>query len=528
MKAAAERYYRVIAAGIILLYTAVNLYCTTRLSVTGDELPYFSYGVNILKLQPQKELNDKGIPVFNSQMPVMAIAALPRAVQQLIQPALQKNNEEVVKDIRKGRIFSVISALLLAIYVLVWSTQLYGKMAGLFSLLLYVLCPNIMAHSQMLGTDVYSFLLLTATLYHAWRYNRTGTMRQLVLTAVLLGACQLTKQSLLLLYPVILILLLLRIYGQAVGAKQKVTRFLKELSLLVLVSLLLINAGFLFYKTGKPLGQYQFVSDRYKAIQAQFSFMSNLPLPLPEPFVSGFDYVQYNSQTGAGIDGESSYGSAYFLGKKIDGQRIWYYYLVCMWYKLPIPLLIFFFAAIGLCIKTKRWRTFMQQELYLLLPAVCILSVFSLFNTMYLGIRSVLMVLPLLFIFCGSIIPALKGVISKLAAALLLCWQVISVALYFPHFLPYTNEFILHKKNAHEIFADSNIYFQEGLTLAGEYLRRHPEIQYEPAAPVKGKLMVSIESYYDWWNLGKLQWLRDLQLEPVAHFDTGYLIFDVP
>jgi hypothetical protein len=138
------------------------------------------------------------------------------------------------------------------------------------------------------------------------------------------------------------------------------------------------------------------------------------------------------------------------------------------------------------------------------------------------------MILPLLFIFCGSIIPALNRGVKKIAAIILLCWQLISVALYFPHFLPYTNEFILHKKDAHKIFADSNIYFQEGLVLVGEYLQKHPEVQYETAAPVKGKIMVSIENYYDWWNLGKMQWLRDMHLEPVGHFDTGYLIFEVP
>jgi Dolichyl-phosphate-mannose-protein mannosyltransferase len=528
MKAFTEKYYRIIATVVIIIYTAVNLYCTTRLSITGDELPYYAYGVNVLKLQPQKELNEKGIPIFNSQMPIMAIAALPRAVQQLLNPALQKNNEEVAKDIQYGRIFSVISALLLALYVLVWASQLYGKMAGLFSLLLYVLCPNIMAHSQMLGTDVYSFLVLTATGYHAWRYNRTGNMKQLLLTAILLGIGQLTKQSLLLLYPVIFILFLVNAYLSAMPVKKKITRFLKEMAVLALVSLLVINSGFLFYKSGKPLGQYQFVSSKYKKIQQQFSFIGTIPLPLPEPFVSGFDYVAYNSQTGAGIDGSSSYGSAYFLGNRIDGKKIWYYYLACIWYKLPIPFLIFFAAAIALCIRAKRGYSFMQDEIYLLLPAVFILCIFSLFNNMYLGIRSVLMILPLLFIFCGSIIPALNEGFKKTAAVVLLCWQLISVALYFPHFLPYTNEFILHKKNAHKIFADSNIYFQEGGVLVKEYLQRHSEIQYEPAIPIHGKVMVSIENYYDWWNLGKMQWLRDMHLEPTGHFDTGYLIFDVP
>jgi hypothetical protein len=528
MKAAAEKYYRYIAAAIITIYTAVNLYCTTRLSITGDELPYFAYGINILKLQPQKPLNEKGIPVFNSQMPVTAIAALPRAIQQLSNPSLQKTGGQVAQDVRNGRIFSVISALVLALYVLAWATQLYGKTAGLFSLLLYVLCPNVMAHSQLLGTDVYSFLLLTATCYHAWRYSKTGSWRQMIVAAVLLGVAQITKQSLLLLYPVLGCLLLLRLYRSAMPVNKKISLFFKVSAVGLLASLVMINAGFLFYKTGKPLAQYHFVSAKYKAIQQQFSFAGNVPLPLPGPFVSGFDYVQYNTECGAGVEGVSSYGSAYFLGRKIDGQKVWYYYFVSLWYKMPIPFLLLFFTAIVLYGWRKRWQAFLQDEIFLLLPALFILCVFSFYNTMYLGIRSVLMIMPLLFIFCGSIIPAVNGKIKRISIALLLGWQLISVARYFPHFLPYTNEFILHKEKAHTIFADSNIYFQEGALLAGEYLQRHPEVQYEPAAPVHGKVMVSIENYYDLWNLGNMQWLRSLHLQPVDHFDTGYLIFDVP
>jgi hypothetical protein len=528
MKTILEKYYRIIAAAVMIAYTAVNLYCTTRLSVTGDELGYFAYGVNMLKLQPQKELNEKGIPVFNSQLPVMAIAALPRAVQQLINPSLQKNSEQAAKDIQLGRIFSVISALLLALYVLVWATQLYGKLAGILSLLLYVCCPNMMAHSQLVGTDVYSFLVMTATCYHAWRYGKTGSIKQLLFMALLLGIGQLTKQSLLMLYPVCICLLALRLYRQVLPVRKKIACFAKELAVVAVVSIMVINTGFLFYKTGKPLGQYQFVSAKYKKLQQQFSFISSLPLPLPEPFIGGFDYVQYNSETGAGIDGVSSYGSVYFLGEKIDGKQVWYYYLVCLWYKMPIPFLLLFCMAIVFYLRYKKQKTFLADEIYLLLPALFVLCVFSLFNTMYLGIRSVLMIVPLLYICCGNIIATAPGIIKKIIIPVLLCWQLISVALYFPHFLPYTNEFIGYKKNAHTVFTDSNIYFQEGAILVKAYLQQHPEIQYEPATPVHGKVMVSIENYYDWWNMGNMQWLRNLQLQPVGHFDTGYLIFDVP
>lgn len=527
MKAWIEKYYRLLAAAIIILYAGINVYCTTRLSITGDEVAYFAYGVNVLKKQPQKELNAAGIPAFNSQMPINALHALPRGIEQLLHPQLTKTQQQVNQDIYKGRLFSVLSALLLALYVLVWATQLYGKPAGIFSLLLYCCCPNIMAHSQLVSTDVFSFLMGTAICYHAWCYGRTGRMQQLLLLALWLGVGQITKQSLLLLYPLVVLWLIMRLWPLACSKAKKLVQFLKELAIIGAISLLIINTGFLFQHTGKSLGSYQFASTKYQHLQQQFSWAANWPLPLPQPYLQGLDYIGFNTETGPGIDGRSSYGSNYFFGTKTDGQWIWYYYPLCWLYKMPLGFLVLLALTLVAYILHRKQQRFWQNESYLLLPAVFIMLLFCLLNTMYLGIRNTLVVAPLLFVFCGSLIPYVNTKQKLAAVAILFGWQLVSIARWFPHFLPYTNELVWNKKNAHKIFTDSNIYFQEAGILVGEYLQRHPDIQFEPAQSVKGKVMVSVEAYYDWWNQGKMQWLRDLQLQPVDHFDSGFLIFDV-
>jgi hypothetical protein len=150
---------------------------------------------------------------------------------------------------------------------------------------------------------------------------------------------------------------------------------------------------------------------------------------------------------------------------------------------------------------------------------------------MYLGIKNILMLLPLLFIFSGSLFANClhqkqKNILP--VAGTLLAVQLFSVFNYFPHFLPYTNEFILDKKEAYKIFGDANLYFQEGWIMANEYLKKHPDIQFEPLKPVHGKVMVSLESYLDYWHQERMQWLTDLHLEPSGHFHSQYLIFNVP
>ncbi len=530
MKSFLLYHYRRTAILLLFFYGISNWYCSTRLSITGDELGYFAYGVNVLKGQPQKMLNEKGIPVFNSQMPVSVLNVLPRAAEQLLQPGLSKTQEQASGDILLGRLFSVLSAIVLGFYVFIWADQLYGKAAALLALVLYVLSPDIAAHSQLVGTDVYSFLICTATFYHAWRYNKTGGWGQLLLVALWLGIGQVTKQSLLLLYPQTAFLLALRLYRQGqLNVWKKVGRWLKEMILVTIVSIFIINAGFLFYGSGQSLGKYTFVSARFQQLQHLMSFIKDIPLPLPAPYVQGFDYVQFNTETGPGKDGVSAYGYSWFLGERMTGTRVWYYYPLCLLYKLPLAFWLLLLSALIAYIYRRKLFSFVRDEVFLLLPVLFIVGMFSTFNTMYHGVRNIAMILPLLFVFCGTVFYSFKrGTAFYTGLALLLLWQAVTVWRYWPHLLPYTNELVWNKKDAHHIFTDSNIYFQEGRKLVEDYLTRHPGVQYEPLAPVKGKVMVSLDAYYDFWGTGRMQWLRDLRLEPVAHFDSGYLIFDVP
>jgi Dolichyl-phosphate-mannose-protein mannosyltransferase len=522
-----SKLFNFFIAFILLGYTVLNLYATTKLSPTGDELNYYAYAVNIVKGQPQKEFKN-GKPVFNTQMPINVLNTLPRVIQQIFSPNLKKDNSSAQQDIINGRVLSVFSSILLAIYVLLWSTQLYGRVAGGLSLLLFCLCPNIMANSQMVGTDVFSFFVATAIMYHLWRYNKTTNYFQLFLVAFFLGLGQLTKQTLIIFYPIVFLFLAIKIVRQHVGVGKKIKQLAIQFLGITLVSLLLINIGFLFYKTGKPLAQYQFASTTFQHIQANFSFAKNIPIPLPEPFIAGFDYGLFNAETPPGNDAISSYGIAYFLNKPVNGQFIWYYYIVCLWYKTPIATIALLLLAVVLFIKNKQNFKFAQNEIYLLLPSIVFLLFLSLTNKMYLGVRSVLLIMPLLFIFIGNLGQTMQKIKQyKWVVFTFLLWQLVSVANYFPHFFPYTNEFIWNKKNAYKTFGDANLYFQEGQYFVKDYLKKNPTIQYEPTSPVKGKVLVSMENYFDYWNTGKMKWLINLHLEPIGHFHSQYLLFDV-
>ena len=67
-------------AFIILVYLVNGIIAIPTLSITADEGSHLSYGIRMLKGNPERIDPEKD----NSKMPISVINALPRAVEQLI------------------------------------------------------------------------------------------------------------------------------------------------------------------------------------------------------------------------------------------------------------------------------------------------------------------------------------------------------------------------------------------------------------------------------------------------------------
>jgi hypothetical protein len=110
----------------------------------------------------------------------------------------------------------------------------------------------------------------------------------------------------------------------------------------------------------------------------------------------------------------------------------------------------------------------------------------------------------------------------------MMVWELISVGSYFPHFLPYTNEFILQKKNAYKIIADTNLCYREGRRYLNEYLATHRDAVYRPKGPVSGLAVVEINDFLGIQEDSidsTYQWLKGY--EPEDHIHSQYLIFNI-
>ncbi len=250
-------------------------------------------------------------------------------------------------------------------------------------------------------------------------------------------------------------------------------------------------------------------------------------IPLPSSYIRSMDMVIYFDQLGGGLPGSVN-GSPYILSN-YSTHGFWYYYFVSFFYKLPIPFLLITVSSVVVYLKRFHRPSFLQREIFLAVPVLYYLVYMSFFYSTQVGVRHMLIIFPLLFVFAGFLFQNILSRRLPLIIILAATWEFVSVALYFPHFLPYTNEFILDKKNAWKKIADTNLCYREGGNYLHAYLATHKNAVYEPAEPVSGLVVVEVNDYLGIQENsrdGRYDWLRGL--EPVGHIHSQYLIFDVP
>lgn len=143
----------------------------------------------------------------------------------------------------------------------------------------------------------------------------------------------------------------------------------------------------------------------------------------------------------------------YFFGQA-GLENHWYYLPIAFLLKEPVTFL-FFLSLAGVGIGSKKLQV----------PPWCWLPVlglgFALLPVTNLGVRYLLPIYPFLFLIAArgvewSIRESKGRPLFKAALAVILLWQVFSLALNFPHDLSYFNELVLPDKKIHYL-ADSNL-----------------------------------------------------------------------
>jgi hypothetical protein len=509
---------------VILFFVVLGASSVRNLSLTADEGNHHKYGLKILSLNSNRLGGD------DSKMPVTALNGVPAVLASRLPAGAARS---FLKQFYAARLVTILFSTLVALFVFHWARSLYGFPAGMAALILYLLDPNIIAHSQLVTTDIYATGAILITCYWLWKYAHTRRYVTGIVCALSLGLSLLTKYVALALIPLALVMLAAHDWHALAGASARVgvrvarvARRLLIYSVVAIVACLaVVNVGFLFNRTFMPFRDYRFQSPVWQFLRRDVSFLGHIPTPVPYPFLKGLDRVMYRERTGLG------YGRVYLLGQlRGEGQGFAGYYFVASLLKVPIATQLVVLAALAMYFGHGRWRkSLLDGELFMLLPVVFFAIYFNFFYNAQIGIRYYLPVFPLLYVFSGSLFRDWSSVSvrTKWAVAALGLYLLGSVVSYYPQYLAYFNELVWNRSTAYKYLADSNLNWGQGQYYLKDYLSEHPGTVFEPQTIQGGHIVVTPDHLVGVSaDPRRYAWLRD-NFEPVGTVAYVFLVYDI-
>lgn len=509
-----------LAVCMILAFACLNLLSVLRgFSLTADEDKHYRYGRNILAGDSTR--------FDDSKMPVTGLNALPEKIGSWFGDGRLK---ELFSRFYTARSVTILFACLLAWLVFHWSRQLYGWFPAIFSLTLYVLDPNILAHAQLVTTDLYAALTITWAFYALWKFANTPSRMTGLVCLVALGLAQIAKYTAIVLYPLFLINLLIfdapgwiGALREKIGLFRLMSKYVSYAIYALVTSLLIINLGFLFNQPFTAFGKYQFTSAFFTGLQNNVPLLHDIPVPTPYPYLQGLDLIRRNEQAGG------SYGNIYLLGHRSSPEGFPGYFFIAALLKVPLATqLILLLAFILYFLRKKKRSSFRINEAFLLVPILFFTVYFNFFFNTQIGIRFLLPVFPLLYTFAGHLFTGWQTFSrwQKSTTIMLVAYLFISVFSYHPYYLSYFNEIVWDRKMAYKYLADSNIDWGQSRNELDEYLQQHPDAIYRTGKIQSGHLVVRVNDLVGVLEPERYAWLRN-NFEPVDTIAYSYLVYQI-
>lgn len=349
-----------------------------------------------------------------------------------------------------ARLTTVLLVAGLGLLLFVWGRALaprHPEWCGLLAAGLLWFSPGVLAHARLVTTDAAAALLVALALWSLGRALRNPGYGSFLLCGTLLGLAQLTKFYALLLYPLFLVIAAMWQHGTS---RRQMRQVAAGLLMAFVLSVLVLDAGYLFRGVGTPLGDLDLGSQRMQAATAWIP--AALPLPIPPAFVTAVD-EQMKEVT---ADNPS-----FLYGRTFQGGR-WDYYLALLPIKTPLPLMLLLLLAAGYAFHGRPWS---RRELSMLLlwPLVLFLTL-SLSSQRQLGVRALLSAAPLVWLWAAVTLSRVTlHRWARRVLVVLLLWTAGETLWIHPHYLTYFNQAVGGASRGYRYASGSNLDWGQDL-----------------------------------------------------------------
>lgn len=300
-------------------------------------------------------------------------------------------------------------------------------------------------------------------------------------TGVLLGIAELTKLTWILLFPLWILLFFLWRFSQHRSARPPFCRNQLRLLAVFALAIYVVNVGYGFEKTGRPLGEFRFASGllgdvcRHGGQRAtpgnrfSASCAARIRTPLPANYVLGIDRQRFEFERG--------YWS-YLRGEWRRGGW-WYYYLYALAIKEPLGTWVLAILALLSGWPGRGYSATWRDELLVVAPLLTVLAFVSSQTGFSHHLRYVLPMYPFAFIWISKVARSVtlghRG--TAMLAGCALAWSVSSSLYHYPHCLSYFNELVGGPKHGYKHLLNSNLDWGQDLLFLKGWLEKHPEAQ---------------------------------------------------
>jgi hypothetical protein len=344
-----------------------------------------------------------------------------------------------------GRYCMVIFVLFGTIICYIWTKEILENFSTIIAAILWIFCPHILGHGCLICPDVPSAAVGMAAVYFFHRWLKHSEMLKALIAGLVLGLAELTKFTLLIFYPLFVVMwLLYRLPEIKTLTKKDLLQQSKQLTIIFVMSVFVINMGYLFEGTGKFLGSYRFQTTLFTGYKTHVDIPINggnrfdktslayIPIPLPSNFVQGIDTQRLDFERGL---------PSYLRGEWSD-HGWWYYYLYALLIKTPLGTIGLFLLAIFCTLFQKGYNISWRDEMVILLPGIMLLVFVSSQTGFSVHSRYVILALPFFFIWISKVGKSfqLKRPVIATLASVLLTWSIFSSLWIYPHSLSYFNE----------------------------------------------------------------------------------------